>query len=112
MTENDSKNIVVAMPPSGFRDFYWRIIKKYNGISVTINDTAENILKKITFYDENSQKIERKLNSNESKNILKMIKEDISYYKTFNKKAMFQVEINGLDIRKNAKKIIGILNIS
>ena len=77
----NNSNCVVAMCPSGLKDYYYHIIKKYNPIVVCISDTAENILKRLNFYDEHSRFLNITLSEREKKLYLREIKKDITYYK-------------------------------
>lgn len=105
----NNSNCVVAMCPSGLKDYYYHIIKKYNPIVVCISDTAGNILKRLNFYDEHSRFLNITLSEREKKLYLREIKKDITYYKKINKKANYHVNIDGLHIASSANKIIEIL---
>lgn len=59
--ETKNTNYIVALPPSGLRDCFLRALKKEKErIVIAIHDQPENILKRLTFYDDNSNKIEKK----------------------------------------------------
>ena len=53
------ENCVISLPPSGYMDAYWRIIKKVNAITIVLSDKPENILKKLKFMNIESKKIEK-----------------------------------------------------
>lgn len=105
----NNSNYIVAMCPAGLKDYYYRIIKKYNPTVVCITDTAKNILKRITFYDEYSRLLDITLSEKEKILYLKAIKKEIRYYKKINKKADYHVDIAGLNIASSANKIIEFL---
>ena len=50
--------LVIALPPSGLRDAFLRLVRRVPGVTVAIHDTPENILERITFYDIDSRPIE------------------------------------------------------
>lgn len=103
LTENDS--LVIALPPSGLRDAYLRVVKKRKGIVVVLEDTPENILKRIRFYDIDSKPIEKKLTDKEKRLYLKDIKMDITYFKKSYQRADLSVDISGLDASNGADKL-------
>jgi len=80
MSRDESLNWVIALPPSGLMDAYWRIVKKTNATTVALEDSPENILKRITFYDIDSKPMEKKLSEEERQLYLREIKGDISYF--------------------------------
>jgi shikimate kinase len=102
----DSKECVVALPPSGLMGGYFRTIKKTNGTTVVVTDEPENILKRVRFYDKDSRPIEKKLTSKEKKLYLREIKKDITYFRKSYQRAKLQVDICGLDPDQAARKII------
>lgn len=61
----ESRNCVVALPPSGLLAGYLRIVKKAGGTVVVLLDSPENILERITFYDIDSRPIEKRLTERE-----------------------------------------------
>lgn len=57
--KENNDNFILAMPPSGLMDNYWRIIKKDDSlITIALSDKARNILERITFYDDYSNPME------------------------------------------------------
>ena len=53
----ESRDCVIALPPSGLMGGYLREIKKANGTTVVVTDKPENILERIRFYDIDSRPI-------------------------------------------------------
>lgn len=84
---------------------YLRVVKKAGGITIVINDTAESILKRVTFYDIDSHQIFKKLTAKEEKLCLSQIKDDLSYFRTSYRKADLHIEIKGLNADDAAMKI-------
>ena len=91
---------VIALPPSGLRDAFLRVVRRVPGVTVAVHDTPENILERITFYDIDSRPIEKHLTGEERILYLKEIKADISY-----ERADLQVTITGLDPEASAAAI-------
>ncbi len=101
----ESRDCVIALPPSGLMGGYLRAIKKANGITVVVTDKPENILERISFYDIDSRPIEKKLTPKEKKLYLREIKKDITYFRTSYQRANLQVDISGLDPDQAARKV-------
>jgi shikimate kinase len=110
LKREDSNNSVIALPPSGLMDSYWRVVKRDNGIIVVLTDDAENILKRITFYDKDSKLIDKKLTEKERLLYLKEIKKNITYFNRTYKRADISVDISGLGPEQAAKKVKAMLD--
>ena len=65
---------VIALPPSGLRDAFLRVVRRVPGVTVAVHDTPENILERITFYDVDSRRIEKHLTGEERILYLKEIR--------------------------------------
>jgi len=105
LSRSDTRDCVIALPPSGLKGGYLQAVSKTNGITVVLNDKAENILARIDFYDDDSRPLERKLTPKEKRHYLREIKKDITYFRPDYERADLQVDISGLDARGAAKKI-------
>jgi len=101
----ESRDCVIALPPSGLMGGYQRAIKKTNGTTTVVTDKPENILDRIRFYDIDSRPIEKKLTPKEKKLYLREIKKDITYFRTSYQRANLQVDISGLDADQAARKV-------
>ena len=99
---------VIALPPSGLRDAFLRVVRRVPGVTVAVHDTPENILERITFYDIDSRRIEKHLTGEERILYLKEIKADISYFKRSYERADLQVTITGLDPEASAAAIVAV----
>lgn len=108
--ENQNSDYIMAMPPSGLQDCYLKEIKKINCVIIALQDRPENILKRITFYDYNSNKIEKELTEREKKYYLREIKKDITYYNRTYKRTNYHVNIDGLSVKESGYKIKELLN--
>jgi len=109
LSREDSRNCVIALPPSGLMDAYWRIVKKANATTVALEDSPENILNRTTFYDIDSRPIEKKLSEREKQLYLKEIKADISYFRPSYRRANVVVAIAGLGAEEAAQKVRHVL---
>ena len=101
----DGQNCVIALPPSGLMDAYWRVVKSAKAAIVVIQDKPENILKRITFYDIDSRQIQKHLTEREKRLYLREIKGDMTYYGRTYKRATATVDIAGLGPDDAARKV-------
>jgi shikimate kinase len=105
LVQNPVADFVIALPPSGLMGQYPRIIKGVGGIAVVLEDTPENILARITFYDAESRPIIKKLNDKEQHHYLRDIRLDITYFKRTYRKAQVTIDIAGLGPLPSAMKV-------
>jgi len=103
--ENCDRNLIVALPPSGLRDWYWKVIKKHGAIVIVLSDTPENILRRIVFYDDDSNRIEKELDERERALYLREIRKDIAYFRRFYGKANFHVDLSGAGVAESTEKV-------
>jgi shikimate kinase len=96
---------VIALPPSGLRDAFLRVLRRVPGVTVAIHDTPENILERITFYDIDSRRTDKHLTAEERILYLKDITADISSFKRSYERADLHVTITGLDPEASAATI-------
>src|SRR4030065_751823 len=89
LQENRDGNLIVALPPSGLCDSYRKVIKKHGAIVIALSDTAENILQRIVFYDDDSNRIEKELDERGKVLYLREIRKDIGYFRRFHGKCKF-----------------------
>jgi shikimate kinase len=109
LSQEDSRNCVIALPPSGLMDAYWRTVKKANATTVVLEDTPENILRRITFYDIDSKPIEKNLSEKEKQLYLREIKGDISYFRPSYQRANVILTIAGLGAEEAAQRVRHVL---
>ena len=107
----DSRDSVIALPPSGLMGGYLEVLKKSTGTAVALNDKPENILERITFYDRDSKLIDKNLTADEKRLYLREIKKDISYFRESYERADLQVDISGLNIEQAAGKVKEALEV-
>ena len=101
----DSRDSVIALPPSGLMGGYLRVIKKSAGTSIALHDKPENILERIRFYDIDSKPIDKDLTADEKRLYWREIKKDITFFRKTYERAQLQVDISGLNIRQAAGKV-------
>lgn len=107
----DSRDSVIALPPSGLMGGYLQVIKKSAGTTIALNDKPENILERIRFYDIDSKPIEKELTPDEKRLCLREIKKDITYFCKTYERAHLQVDISGLNIEQAAGKVKETLEV-
>ena len=92
----ESGNCVIALPPSGLMGPCWNVVQKVQDtLIIVLDDTPENILERVTFYDIDSRKIDKTLCDDERRHYLQEIRGDIRYFKRSWKKAHLIVDIAG-----------------
>ena len=87
LQENRGGYLIVALPPSGLCDWYRKVIKKHGAIVIALSDTAENILRRIVFYDDDSNRIEKVLDERGKALYLREIRKDIGCSSASNRAA-------------------------
>jgi shikimate kinase len=108
LAENNS-DCVIALPPSGLRDAFLRVIKKFERVTVAIEDTPDNIVKRITFYDIDSHRVEKVLSEKDREYCRNEIKKDMTYQRKSYQRADLYVDIADLDAEASAAKIEKLL---
>lgn len=101
----ESRHSVIALPPSGLMGGYLRVIKRSTGVIVVLQDEPENILERITFFDIDSNPVERCLTADEKRAYLRQIKKDVTYFDRTYARAHLRVDIAGLDVEAAARKV-------
>lgn len=112
-----SKNIdsVIAGTPSGLKFSYLQVYKRHKDkelISICLNDSFENVLDRLTFYDKDSNPITEKLDESKKKRYLKEIRADYNFFKDSYKRADFQINIDGVSLDKIPELILNTIGIN
>ena len=110
LNREEGRDAVIALPPSGLMDNYWRVVKRAGGRIVVLRDDAKHILNRITFYDRDSNRIEKQLTETEKALYLKEIKKDITYFNRTYKRADLSVDLSGLAPEPAAIKVKEMLD--
>jgi shikimate kinase len=107
----ESRNCVIALPPSGLMGPCWKVVQKVqDAVIIVLDDTPENILGRIVFYDIDSQKINKILTDDERRHYLREIRSDLRYFKRSWQKAHLVVDIAGcFNAEDAAGKVLAIL---
>jgi len=109
INQGNDRDCVIAMPPSGVMDSYWKVLKKLDCIIIALKDSPESILERVTFYDDDSRPIQKQLTAKEKAYYLSDIKKDITYFGKSYARAHLTVDINGLGIDGSVGKIVSCL---
>ncbi len=108
----ESKNAIIALPPSGLMGGYWNVVKRTAGLKVALLDTPENILERVVFFDVDSNPMDKRLTADERPFYLKEVKKDITYFKRSYVKADLQISIKGLNVEQAARRILDQLELA
>jgi shikimate kinase len=101
----EGQQAVIALPPSGLMGPYWRQLKGQPAVTVVMLDKAENILERITFYDDDSHPIQKTLTNRERTLHLREIRRDMAYFARSYRKADLRVDVNGCSVADAATRI-------
>ena len=101
----DGQEAVIALPPSGLMGPYWRRLKGRSVFTVVLEDSAENILERIRFYDDDSRPIQRNLSPHERTYYLREIREDMVYFGRSYRKANARIVMSGCSVAEAAERI-------
>jgi shikimate kinase len=106
LSKNKDK-IVIAMPPGGLFQSYSAIINKHSDVlTIALKDKAENILERLTFYDDESKPIYNVLNKRNKPLYLREIKKDIEYFSRIYRKAKLHFNIEGMTANDAAHALL------
>ena len=109
LAEN-ADDFVIAMSPSGLMDFYWRIIQKDESlVTIVLRDRAENILKRLTFYDDYSEPMESPVNEDNEHHYLESIRADMEYFGRSFARAKYQHRIDGKGVAEVADALLALV---
>ena len=85
---------------------YWKVVgRTQDAIIVVLEDTPENILERITFYDVDSRPLQRNLTDREKRLYVREIKRDIGYFSRSFQKAHVCVDIAGCNPDQASRKV-------
>ena len=91
---------VIAGTPSGLKYSYWNVYKRHKSkkeiFAIHIQDSHENVLNRLSFYDVDSKPIVEELDKEKKKRYLKEIKADYNYFKDSYKRADLQIDIENI----------------
>ena len=107
-------NKVIAVPPIYYTKYYLNSLKKISTevVKIEIQDSPENIFKRLIFSDENDQEyVDDEYKKRYEKEYLKEIKKDISGYKAAFSKIENKIDISGKDANDATDYIISEVRI-
>ena len=112
-----SKNInsVISGTPSGLKFSYLQVYKRHKDkelISICLNDSFENVLDRLTFFDKDSNPITERLDESKKKRYLKEIRADYNFFKDSYKRADFQINIEDVSLDKIPELIIKTIGMN
>lgn len=112
-----SKNMdsVISGTPSGLKFSYLQVYKRHMNkelISICLNDSFENVLDRLTFYDKDSNPITEEMDDSKKKRYLKEIRADYNYFKDSYKRADFQINIEGVSLDSIPEMIIKTIGVN
>jgi len=110
LTSEQSRDCVIALPPSGLMGSYWKTVKAANGVVVVLTDTPENIVERVAFYDQDSRPLNRLLTKDQERTCISEIRKDMAYFRRSYGKANLAVDIAGLRPAEAAAKLNEVLS--
>jgi shikimate kinase len=105
LAREESRRCVVALPPSGLMNEYWRVVRTAGAMLVVLEDEPENILARIAFYDGDSCPVTKELSPVQARRYLRQIKSDVTYFRRSYAKAHLTVHLGGRGVRESAEKV-------
>jgi shikimate kinase len=106
LSREDGYNCVIALPPSGLLGALWKVVRgTRDGITVVLRDTPENILRRITFYNIDSCRVQKSPTDHEKSLYLREIKQDIAYFKRSFHRADLSVDISGCSLHEASRRV-------
>ena len=112
-----SKNIdsVISGTPSGLKFSYLQVYKRHKDkelISICLNDSFENVLERLTFFDKDSNPIMERLDESKKKRYLKEIRADYNFFKDSYKRADFQINIEDVSLDNTPELIVKTIGLN
>ncbi len=105
-------NVVIAMPPGGMFRQYLEILKKNPDVlTIALKDSAKNILKRLTFYDDDSKLIEEDIVTDDNREAYyEEVKDDIEYFYTTHRKTKMKFNLKGMGIEEGSEELFLKIN--
>ena len=110
LSRDESRQCVIALPPSGLMGSYWKVVKAAPGVVVVLTDTPENVVERLAFYDDDSRPVDRVLRIREKRLYVREVRKDMSYFSRSYAKADFSVDVGGLGPSEAAAKVNNVLS--
>lgn len=108
--KENNDDFILAMPPSGLMDNYWKIIRSDDSlITIVLRDKAKNILRRLTFYDDYSKPMDSPVTRENEKNYLRDISLDMEYFGRSYRKAKILKNVDGKSAFQVANELKDLL---
>jgi shikimate kinase len=112
-----SQNIdsIISGTPSGLKFSYLQVYKKHKNkelISICLNDSFENVLDRLTFFDKDSNPITERLYESKKMRYLKEIRADYNFFKDSYKRADFLINIEDVSLDNIPELIIRTIGMN
>lgn len=104
--DHEGAGLVVALPPSGLMRPLHPLINGRDRLVVVLDDTPDNIVRRLVFYDDESRPVTMTLTDEDRRRCRKSVAEDMAYFERSFRRADLRVEIAGLDVEGSAAKIV------
>lgn len=105
LAQHAEASLVLALPPSGLRDAYWRVVKKAGAVVIALVDRPVNIVARADFYDDDGKKLEVRLTERERRLHVEDTRKDIKYFNKSYVRAQLHVDLDGAGVEGSAEKI-------
>jgi shikimate kinase len=106
LSRENSRNCVIALPPSGLLGGYWKVVSETKDATIVVlRDTPENILKRIIFYDIDSRPLQKHLTDRGRGFYLREIERDIASFDRSFGRAHVSVDITGCSADAASRKV-------
>jgi len=104
--ESNQDNYIVALPPSGFMEVYWKKFQMLNPVTIVLTDRAKNIVQRLEFFDQYSKPL-TKMDLTESEKIhyLREISLDLKYFGRFYSKTNYRIKVAGRGVDEVVRDI-------
>jgi len=104
--ESNQDNYIVALPPSGFMEVYWKKLQKVNPVTIVLADRAKNIVQRLEFFDQYSKPLAKvELTESEKTHYLREISLDLKYFGRFYSKANYRIKVAGRSVDEVVRDI-------
>jgi len=104
--ESNQDNYIVALPPSGFMEVYWKKLQIVNPITIVLTDRAKNIVQRLEFFDQYSKPLAKMdLSESEKTHYLREISLDLKYFGRFYSKANYRIKVAGRGVDEVVRDI-------
>lgn len=95
---------------AGLKFSYLRVYNKHKAdkdlCSIHINDSCENILERLTFYDKDSIPVKKYLDDTKKKKYLQSLRDDYQFFRNSYRRADLKIDINNMNLEDIVNMII------